>query len=84
LPAPAVIGAQDGLGEGPVVTVGQLVAVQEFPEPAALAEHEDTPVDEVTSTQLVCVYELPLLAGCEVQEATPTGTEVVVAQVVLT
>ena len=84
MPLAAVIGVQDGLGEGPVVTVWQLVSVQEFPGAAALAEQADTPTEEVTSTQLVCVKALPLFADCAVQEATPTGGEVVVAQVVLT
>jgi len=44
LPPPALCGAHELMGVGPVVTIGQSVAVHALPAPAATAEHEETGV----------------------------------------
>ena len=78
----AASGVQDGTSVGPVASVRQVAAVQEFPEEAAATVQIATGTSVVTFVaQLVVVKPLPLAAPLAVQLAEGV-LAVTVAQVV--
>ena len=71
---------QEATPVGPVLTVLQVVAVQEFPEPADVGVHAALGVGPVVAVlQLVTTQEASVPG---VQEDTPVGPVVVVVQLV--